>query len=162
METTTETESPEEYHEPDMVLSTQAQYDLQQAGKWAKFIAIMGFIGCGFILLVAMFAGTFLSYMSRFSPQPTPLTMMGPVIGVLYFIIAVVVFFINYNLYLFGARVKKGVAFINNEMVTSGLSKLNTYLKIKGIILIIVLVFYALAIIVGIVAGIGAAAMLHR
>ena len=113
METTTETESPEEYHEPDMVLSTQAQYDLQQAGKWAQFIAIMGFIGCGLILLVAMFAGTFLSYMSRFSPRPSPLTMVGPLIGIIYFIIAIIAFFINYNLYLFGARVKTGIAFIS-------------------------------------------------
>jgi len=159
---TTETESTEQYHEPDMILGQQAQYDLQQAGKWARFIAIMGFIGCGFLALIALFAGTLFAFLARMSPNPGPFAAIGPLMGIPYMIMAVVAFFINYYLYQFGSRVHKGVAFIDNALINNGISKLKSYLKLKGVILIIVLVFYALAIIVAIVAGIGAAAMMHR
>lgn len=162
METTTETKSTEHHHEPDMILSQEAQYDLQEAGKWAKFIAIMGFICSGLILMVAIFAGSIFGYLARFSPQPGPMAILAPIIGVIYFIIAIVTFYINYNLYLFATRAKNGITFINNEMVASGLGKLKFYFKIKGIILIIALALYALVIIVAIVASIGAAAMMHR
>lgn len=162
METTTETESPEQYHEPDMLLGQQAQYDLQQAGKWAKFIAITGFIGCGFLALFALFAGTIFALISRFSPNPSPLAAMGPLIGIPYMIMAVVMFFINYYLYLFGTRVSKGVAFIDNDLLNKGISKLKSYLKLKGIIVIILLCFYALMFVVLIVAGIGASAIMPR
>lgn len=162
METTTETESQEQYHEPDMLLGQQAQYDLQQAGKWAKFIAIMGFIGCGLIALVALFAGTIFAFMGRMSPNPGPFAVMGPLLGIPYMMIAVVMFFFNYYLYQFGSYVHKGVAFIDNGLISKGISRLKSYLKLKGIILIIILCLYALFFIIAIIAGIGAATLLHR
>jgi hypothetical protein len=154
---------PQPENEPTMVLSQEAQYYLQQAGKWANFIAIMGFIGCGFILLAALFAGTFLAAVSRFSPAPNPaLTMMGPLIGCIYFVVGLICFFINLKLYQFGSRVKRGVAFIDSSMITSGLGKLQSYFKIKGIILIVVISIYLLVIIGVVIAGVGAASMMHQ
>ena len=75
---------------------------------------------------------------------------------------AVVMFYINYYLYLFGTRVSKGVAFIDNDLLNKGISKLKSYLKLKGIILIVLLCFYALMFVVLIVAGIGASAIMPR
>lgn len=155
---TTETEHQEPPHEHDMVLSQEAQYYLQQAGKWASFIAIMGFIGCGLLVIVALFAGTVLSYMTRFSPNPGLAAAAGPVLGIVYFLLALVVFFINYNLYMFASKIKRGIAFISNDEVTLAMSKLRSFFKLKGIILIVVIGLYALSII----SVVAAAVIMHR
>ncbi|MES2279176.1 MAG: DUF5362 family protein [Bacteroidota bacterium] len=161
METTEPEVQPTPEHEPVMVLNQEAQYYLQQAGKWASFLGIMGFIGSGLILLVAIFAGTLLSTISKFSPSPSPLTMMGPAIGVIYFIIAGIMFYINLNLYQFGTRIKSGIAFGDNRILTSSFDKLRSFFKIKGIILIVVISFYLLALIAVVIAGVGAASMMR-
>jgi hypothetical protein len=44
--------------EPGIVLTLEAQGYLVEAGKWAYFLGIMGFIATGFILLCAFFIGT--------------------------------------------------------------------------------------------------------
>ena len=162
---TTEDQLPEQapHQEHSMVLTQEAQYYLQQAGKWAKFLGIMGFIGCGFLLLAAVFAGSLIGLMTKFSPTPNPaLAIMGPTLGIVYFLMAVLFFFVNYNLFLFGSRVQQGVAYINNEMVTGALGKLKSFFKIKGIILIVVLSIYLLIIVCVIIAGVGAATMMQH
>lgn len=155
METTTETELQEQHHEPNMVLTQEAQYYLQQAGKWASFLAIMGFIGCGLILIAALFAGVIFSHINPGMPG-----VASTFISVIYIIIALIMFFVNYHLYLFGTRIKKGIAFINNDLITLATSSLRSFFKIKGVILITILIFYVLMIILVIAVG-GSAIMQH-
>lgn len=145
METTTETDLQEQpHHEPDMVLSQEAQYYLQQAGKWASFLAIMGFIGCGLIVIVALFFIFAMSSRSGYSV----VQVMSIFAGIIYLGIAFLVFYINYKLYLFANNIQKGIAFVNNDMVTNATNKLHSFFKIKSIIVIVVITFYVLVIII--------------
>jgi hypothetical protein len=41
-----------------------AKSHLAETAKWAKFLSIMGFIFCGFIVLIGLFFGTFVSMLS--------------------------------------------------------------------------------------------------
>src|SRR4051812_1899953 len=101
MDTTEPTET-EFTPNPGLVLTNEAQSYLLEAGKWTKFLAIMGFIFCGLILLAAIFVGTLFSIMSKFSPggQGIP-EGIGGVLSGFYIVIDVLYFFFPYYLYQF-------------------------------------------------------------
>lgn len=162
METTESELEPVPHQEPIMVLNQEAQYYLQQAGKWASFLGIVGFILCGLLFVAALCIGTIFTFFAKMSPQAGPsntaLTTMGPAFSVIYIIIDVIYFMLVLYLYQFGSRVKKGLAFIDNDSVTSGLSKLKSFFKAWGIITIVFVSIYGL-IIIGFI--IGAATMMR-
>lgn len=139
--------------EPEMVLSPEAQYYLQQGGKWASFLGIIGFIFTGMMLLFAAFAGAVLTYLSHLSPSQHSFKG-APFLSFIYVLLALPYFFSSLYLYQFGSRAKKGVAFIDNDSVTIALSKLKSLFKLWGIFAIIVIAFYVL-VIVGVFIGVG-------
>ena len=49
---------------PELQVDSIAHAHLSETAKWARFLAIVGFVICVIILLVAFFAGTFLANMS--------------------------------------------------------------------------------------------------
>ncbi len=164
METTEPQLSAEMPHDPLMELSQEAQYYLQQAGKWASFLGIVGFILCGLFFLAALFIGSIFAFLAKFSPASSSnavFATMGPMLSVIYILIDAVYFILVLYLYQFGSRIKKGIAFIDNATVTSALSKLKSFFKAWGIITIVFLSIYGLILIGVIIAGIGAASMMH-
>lgn len=132
-----------------LILSEDAQYYLLIAGKWARFLGIMGFIGTAFVAIMALFMGAFMSAMSQFSPAARAGFPTG-LFSVIYIIIAVFYFFASMYLYQFGVKVKEGVNFGSAEYVTDGLGKLKSLFKLLGITTIVVLSLYIL-IIIGVV-----------
>ncbi|PTR01311.1 hypothetical protein C8P68_101545 [Mucilaginibacter yixingensis] len=152
---TNDTLAHDEHHDDhEMVLSQSAQYYLQQAGKWAEFLGVVGFIVCVFMLLGAIGAGSMGSMMANQPGIPAGMSgIMGPAIGAFYFVFAIVYFIFSLYLYQFGARIKKGIAFINNDYVTEALGKLKSFFKYWGILTIVFMIVYALAIVALIMAG---------
>ena len=160
---TTETElQPELPHEPEMLLSQEAQYYLQQAGKWAVFLGIVGFVFCALFFLCALFIGTVFSMLAKFSPtgNPYPATI-GPVLSVVYILLDIVYFFLVLYMYQFGRKAKQSIAFNDSALVIKAMSKLKSFFKTWGIITIVIIAFYILFFIGLIIGGIGAASMMH-
>ncbi|MDB5004176.1 MAG: hypothetical protein JWQ34_2401 [Mucilaginibacter sp.] len=147
-----------------LVLLQDAQFFLHETGRWAKFLGIMGFIGSGFLMLLAFFFGAFMSAMSTLSPYSQSTRHFPAIIGgvggfILYGSLAVVYFFISLNLYQFGDGVKQAVELGDSIQLSIAFGKLKLFFKIKGIILIAVLCLYGLIIIGGIII---AAFIMHR
>jgi hypothetical protein len=129
---------------------------LAEAAKWAKFLAIMGFIFCALMVIFALFAGTFLStYFNQLETTSTSnmFAMSGGVITVMYILIALLYFIPC--LYLFNFASKMQTALRNNDQVNLNASfrNLKGCFKFWGILLIIMLCVYAIAITFAIVAG---------
>jgi len=160
METTESQLQPEPQGEQPLVLSQEAQFYLQQSGKWASFLGIVGFVLTGFLVLAAFFAGALMGIMSKMSPNPSPFNV-GPLLTVIYLLIAVFYFFFSFYLYQFGTRVKKGIAFTDGNLLTGGLEKLKSFFKLWGICTIVMIALYAVIFICAIVIGIGSAALSH-
>lgn len=150
--------------EPGIVLTFEAQTYLAEAGKWASFLGIVGFIGCGILLLVAFFAGNIFSRMAEISPSPMAVGFagMGGFITVFYVLIDVLYFFFVLYLYQFGNQIKKGIFFKDAAQVTGALGKLKSFFKLGAITTIIFLCLYALLIIAVVIIGVGTAALMHR
>lgn len=121
---------------------------LKEAAKWAKFLAIMGFIFCGIMLIAALFAGTILSsslsQVETSSQESSLFNKLSGGITVVYILLALI-FFIPY-LFLFNFASKMQTALRNNDQINLNTSFKNLKLCFKfwGILLVIILCFYAL------------------
>lgn len=157
MEETTEVYGTPVPESGNMVLTPQAQKYLRQAGGWAKFLGIIGFVFTGLIALGALGAGSAMTSMARLSPAGAVFAGAGAMVSVIYIIIALISFFLSLYIYQFGDRVKNGVMYGSSENVASGLGKLKSAFKIYGIIIIVYIAIIIL-VIVAFAVGIGMSA----
>jgi hypothetical protein len=153
---TNETIQPHE-NEPVFNLNNEAQTYLKEAGKWANFLSIVGFVMCGLLVIAALFVGTIFSALSNISPVYGQVPAAAA-ICVSVFIILVDLLYFFFALYLnqFAGKIKRGIAFTDVSQVTQGLGKLKSFFKLWGIVTIVVLCIYALEIIFFFVAVVAA------
>ncbi|RTY91215.1 hypothetical protein EKM01_09295 [Flavobacterium sp. RSP46] len=144
----------------EMKLSASAKGFLKETAKWAYFLSILGYIGIGFIIFVALFAGTLFSAMAKVNPA---MGMMGSsfgfVMAFVYFLIAILYFFPVYYLNKFASNAK--AAFQNNDSdaLTTSLEYLKSHYKYIGIMTLVVFSLYLLLFVGMIVAGITSSAL---
>lgn len=115
---------------------------LGQTAKWAKFLAIVGFIGCGFILLAVLFVGT----LSSFSVSPlSAATVAGGFMQIVLLIATGVLYFLP-CLFLFNFSKKMQLAIRNNDQysLVASFRQLKLVFKYIGIITIVIISIYLL------------------
>lgn len=132
--------------ETKLSITTEGGEYLKVASSWATFLAILGFIGTGFIVLASFFMmvmSPFIGSLSKFGG-----TFGFPMIllGVVYLLIGVVYFFPAYYLYNFANKIK--IALINNnqEMLDQSLKNLKKMFKYIGIMSIVLISLYLIMI----------------
>jgi hypothetical protein len=135
--------------QPDMVITAEAKYFLHTAGRWASFLGVLGFIVTGLLTLIAIFAGTMTTILSRLNIGNSD-GMSGvatPVQIVFLLPIVLLYFFISYYLYQFGTRIKTSTTFNDSTLATKAFSNLKSHFKIIGITSIVAISIYILIII---------------
>lgn len=138
----------------ELQLDSTAKDFLKEAAKWAYFLSIIGFIGIGFLALIAVFAGTLFS---RFNSMPGMAAYggsFGTMIGVIYFLMAALYFFPVYYLFKFSSNAKKAFRDNDSQALTESIGYLKSHYKFFGILMIILLALYALMFVFAILAGI--------
>ena len=129
----------------EMKLNESAKGFLKETAKWAYFLSILGYIGIGFIIFVALFAGTLFSAMGKMNPTMGAMgSSFGIVMAVVYFLIALLYFFPVYYLNKFASNAK--AAFKNNdsEILTTSLEYLKSHYKYIGIMTVVIFSLYFL------------------
>lgn len=110
---------------------------LSETTKWAKFLAIVGFVGIGILFLFGVFtfvAGMFIS---------SSLFMFNTgIMGIMYIVIALIYFFPIKFLYDFSAKTKKALTLSDNQAFAEGFSALKSHYKFIGIFAIVILSIY--------------------
>lgn len=141
-----------------------AQSFLRETAKWAKFLAIVGFIFVGLYVLLALMMFSMGSAMDAASENMDGMGgmgMMGAVggaaMGVVYLIGALIYFFPILYLYRFAKNTLSALDSNNTEQLTNGLENLKSHYKYMGILMCIILIFIALGMILMFV---GVAAMM--
>ena len=134
-----------------MNLSEYALSNLRTAGLWAKFLAIMGFIGVGFMVIAgfAMIIG--MSAMSVYDNNPMGIGFAG--IGFIYFITAILMFFPAYFMLMYANKISDAFRTRNAFSLDNASKQLKNYFLYTGVMTIIVLGLYFFAIIGFAVAG---------
>ena len=136
-------------------LNNLAKDVLKETSKWASFLSILGFIGIGFIVIIALFAGTL------FSTLPSS-EGYGAIVGgigftIIYLLIAVLYFFPVMYLYKFAKGLKNGLSRNDEDELAEAFVNLKSHYKFIGILSIIMLSFYVVIFLIAIISGVATA-----
>lgn len=133
----------------EMQLTSDSKDFLREAAKWAYFLSILGFVFVGLFVIIGLFMGTALSTLSSRSAGMLPASFFSAI----YIIMAALYFFPVLYLYRFGSNVKRAFSSNDTEALTQGLKGLKSHYKFVGILAIIMISFYILAILFSLFAG---------
>lgn len=133
-----------------LTINSAARSFLRETAKWALFLAIIGFIGIAFLVILAIFAGTIFSAIPQTQQIPFD---VGLVMTVVYLVFALLYFFPVYYLMKFSSQMKKALASKNDETLAKALEYLKSHYKFIGVFTIISMSLYIMLTIFSLVSG---------
>jgi hypothetical protein len=128
---------------------------LNEIRKWTLFLSILGFVAVGllfFVSFILFMASSFLASSLGSSLPAEQLGLMGPVLGVVYILVAVIYFFPVFYLYKFSVNTKNSLLQIRNggpsgEHMAQAIGYLKKHFRFIGIMTILMMAIYVLVII---------------
>lgn len=133
-------------------LTTAAVGFLQESAKWSKFMAIIGFIGIGLMVLVSLFMAIGFSAMGASTMPELPFSMSA--FSIIYVLFAAIYFFPVYYLYQYATKTSAALHSKNKQLLTDGLENLKSHHKFLGIFTLILISLYGLIFVFAILGGI--------
>lgn len=126
-----------------LTIDDECQYNLKELSKWAKFLAIIGMIMMGLIVLLGVVASISLAKLSTFYGNGFSIGMIFA-----YILIALIYVYPIYTLFNFGKFTKLGL--INSDQIqfNKGLQNLKSCFKFMGIFTIVILSIYGIVLII--------------
>ncbi|HEY4966239.1 MAG TPA: DUF5362 family protein [Puia sp.] len=138
----------------DLHLDQQSANYLSEAARWGRLLSIVGFIYCGLMAVCGLFLGSMMTRMMSSSIGGTDAVISGVGTAFISFFIilmALILFFPAYYLFNFSSKVRRALRNNDQAVLADSLKNLKSYFKFFGILIIIVLSFYALALISAII-----------
>ena len=148
-------ESTTESHLFELQVDPTASVYLRDASKWAKFLAIAGFIFCGLFVVVAVLALTVLSALFNSVGASGVGGMGGGPIAIIYIAIGALDFFPCLYLYKFAARMQAALRTNDQERLNSSFRNMRAFYRFVGILMIVGLLVWLLGILVLAIFSIG-------
>lgn len=118
---------------------------MNTARKWAMFLAIIGFIFLGLMVVIGLMAGTFLT---AFSTGEKALGIPGSLMFIPVLFFGLVYFFPVLFLFRFSKHTSNAIQNLDKLSFHKSMKNLKAYFAYIGILLIIILSLYILVLIV--------------
>jgi hypothetical protein len=136
----------------ELAIDHESSSYLTETARWAKFLSIVGFVTCGLLAVASFFIGSIMSRsaLTLYGADGAGAYGAGYAAGItaVYLAIAVLYFFPCLYLYRFAVRLKGALHDNDQVQLNLSLKSQRSLFKFVGILTIIVLAFYALALIV--------------
>lgn len=158
--------------EKQMTLSREDKAYLVSGAAWARFLAVMMFIGLGLGLLFTLMgviavgaAGMSMAdiYDGMYGSNPVLAIMYGKIFWpmmIFVIIIMLVYFFPAFYLYMFGSKTRKAIEADDEAVMSEAFRNMRSYFRFVGWMVISLLALYLLLIIYMVIVGISMAAMM--
>lgn len=124
---------------------------LVQTGKWAKFLAILGFVFMGLMVFIGFGMGIIMSFLP--GGQAGVLPFPSFIFGFIYLIFAAIYFFPILYLFRFSTGIKQALLSKNQKQLVWAFGNLKSHYRFVGILMIVMLAFYAVVFVVMMFAG---------
>jgi len=131
--------------DPKMEMSPDILKNLNATRKWTMFLAVLGFIFLGFLIIFGLVTSSFLSF---FKSEEVNLGIPESLIIVLFLVIATIYFFPVFSLFRFSRNMRDAVQTSDLNKLKKAFKHLRFYFTYTGILVIIVLTIYVVALIV--------------
>ena len=134
-------------------IDTLSRAHLSEASRWAKFLAVFGMVMCGLVAIMGIFIGaTFSAMPGQFDSGSQNLSLFGPGLGifmiVLYIGFAILYFFPCLFLLRFANHMRTALATSDQLALNTSFQNLKIMFRYVGILTIIVVALYIIAMIV--------------
>ncbi len=149
-------EQPEKLNLFELQLDQSSINYLNEASRWSRFLAILGFIYIGLLLIIGILFGAIGNSLLQGTggDSDMPARFSGVFISFLLILVAAVLFVPVLYLYNFSTKMRKALRNNDQPVLTDALKNLKSFFKFYGIIAIVVLSLYGLAIIAAVIGGI--------
>jgi hypothetical protein len=131
----------------ELQLDHEGMSFLADTAKWGKFLAIVGFVFSGLMVILAFFIGNLMS--NLYPLGGLNFSGFGVLGTVVYLIIAALIFFPNLFLFNFARKMQAALRNSDQSSLNASLGSLKLKYKFMGILMIIVLSFYLLLFMIG-------------
>jgi hypothetical protein len=141
----------------ELQIDQEAMGYLSATARWGKFLAIVGFVSCAIMVVVALFFGkTFAAFAELGGGEllGNVISRFGAMITIFYLVLAVVWFFPNLFLFRFSVKMQSALRDTNQVQLNGSFGSLKACFKYIGILTIVILSIYTILLII---AGIAAA-----
>ena len=132
----------------ELKLTSAAKRFLSETASWGKFIAILGFVGIGIMVLFAVFAGSIFDSLPQAQTMPFD---FGFAMSGVYLVLALLYVFPALYLFQFSTKMKKALQNKDDEVLATAFEKLKSHYKFIGVFSIIMISLYVLGIVAAIV-----------
>lgn len=130
-------------------MTEEALYFLESAGKWAKFLAILGFIGAGILVMTGLSIVAMGSMMQQFANLPFPVGLLGAV----YLVIAGVYILPVLYLFRFANHATNGLRQDRAGALTEAMRYLRAHYRFLGVAVLVGIGLNILAVIAAMIIG---------
>jgi len=130
-----------------MELGPEALKHLNATWKWTMFLSVLGFIFLGLLIVAGVATNTFLS---AFKTEDVNLGIPESLLVVLFIVISVIYFFPVFYLFRFSRSARDAVQKSDIIKMEKALKNLRIYLTYIGVLAIIVISIYLLALAAGV------------
>lgn len=145
-------------YQSELTVTSDIRENLMTMSKWAKFLAILGFVVTGFVVIAAFFVGTIMSTFGGFGGGAA---MLGAgftgMMTIIYLAIGAFYFFLSLYLYRFATNMQTALQNSNQQSFSDAIANHKSYYKLIGVLAAVVLGFYALIFVFALIGGLFAA-----
>ncbi len=138
------------FNTSELGITSDVKSFLAETARWANFIAIVGFVLLGLLVLAGIFFGTMLGALAGETGMPGGAGIAGGMMSAVNIILALIVFFPLLYLFRFAKNTKQALRSNDQSTLTSAFENLKSHYKFNGILMIIILGIYALGLVVAI------------
>ena len=128
---------------------------IEEVAKWTKFFAILSYISIGFLIVLALFLGFVLPSLNQDMQSTNPVVQYPKLFGLMYLIIAAFYIYPTVNMQRFANKVKDAINKKDSIQLEEGFGNIKSALKFIGIITIIFIAIYFIALLIFFAFGIG-------
>jgi hypothetical protein len=147
-------EQPEKTDRLELQLDQPSLDYLNEASRWGRFLAILGFIYIGLLLLIGILFGSFgNNLIPGTGDSDSPMRLSGVFVSFLIILVAAVLFVPVLYLYKFSTKMRKALRNNDQPALTDALKNLKSFFRFYGIVAIIGLSLYGIAIIAAVIGG---------
>lgn len=120
---------------------------MRQTRPWATFLGILGFVGCGFMVL----GGIFMMAVGSFDKTGK---LPGAALGLVYIVMAGLYVYPSLCLVRYGSRINSFLANPDQDSLVLALGEQKSFWRFAGILAIVMIVLYGLLIVGAMIAGV--------
>jgi hypothetical protein len=132
----------------ELQVDHEASIYLKEAARWAKFLAILGFIWCGVFILIGFSAGSIRTFTTYKNVETEYETGYRAGYTIVYIIMALLYFFPCLYTFNFAAKVQNALRNNDQHLLNQSFRNLKASYRFLGILAIIGLCLVTLALIV--------------